>query len=40
MRIWQMVMPAEVFGGVKLLLHKTVGDGWAEMTRRFPELAG
>jgi hypothetical protein len=40
MRIWQLVMPAEMFGGAKSLVQKTVGDGWAEMTRRMPELIG
>jgi hypothetical protein len=40
MRIWLMVMPAEVFAGAKSLVQKTVGDGWTEMTRRMPELAG
>jgi Hemerythrin HHE cation binding domain len=39
LRIWQMVMPAEMFGGAKLLVQKAVGDDWAEMTRRVPELA-
>jgi hypothetical protein len=39
MRIWQMVMPPEMFGGAKLLVRKAVGDGWAELTRRMPDLA-
>jgi len=37
-RIWQMVMPAEVFGKIKLLIKQAVGDGWAELTRRIPGL--
>jgi hypothetical protein len=39
MRIWQMVMPAEMFGGAKLLVQQAVGDDWAELTRRIPELS-
>ena len=38
-RIWQMVMPAPVFTGVKQLIHKAIGDDWAELTRRIPTLA-
>jgi len=37
-RIWQMVMPPPVFAGVKQLIHKAVGDDWAELTRRIPSL--
>jgi hypothetical protein len=37
-RIWQMVMPAPVFAGVKQLIHKAIGDDWAELTRRIPTL--
>jgi hypothetical protein len=37
-RIWQMVMPAPVFAGVKQLIHKAIGDDWAELTRRIPAL--
>jgi hypothetical protein len=37
-RIWQMVMPAPVFDGVKDLIKKSVGDDWAELTRRIPTL--
>jgi len=33
-RIWQMVMPAPAFAGVKPLIQKAVGDGWAELSRR------
>jgi hypothetical protein len=32
-------MPAEVFAGVIQLVQQAVGDGWAELTRRIPELA-
>jgi hypothetical protein len=37
-RIWQMVMPAPVFAGVKPLIHKAIGNGWAELARRIPNL--
>ena len=37
-RVWQMLMPPEVFAGVKQLIQKAVGDDWAELTRRIPEL--
>jgi hypothetical protein len=37
-RIWQMVMPAPVFTGVKELIRKAVGSDWAELTRRIPTL--
>ena len=40
MRIWQMMMPAEMFGGAKLLVQQAIGADWAKMTRRIPELAG
>ena len=39
-RIWQMVMPAEVFGGAMQLVHQAIGDDWSELTRRIPELEG
>ncbi len=38
LRIQQMVLPPEVFAGVAQLVHQAVGDDWAEMTRRIPEL--
>jgi hypothetical protein len=38
-RIWQMVMPAPVFAGVKQLIQKAVGNDWAELIRRIPSLA-
>ena len=37
-RIWQMVMPAAVFAQVKPLIQKTLGDDWAELVRRIPDL--
>jgi hypothetical protein len=37
-RIWQMVMPAAVFDNVKQLIHKAIGEDWAELTRRIPTL--
>jgi hypothetical protein len=39
LRIQQMVLPPEVFAGVKQLVQKAVGDDWAELTRRIPDLA-
>jgi hypothetical protein len=38
-RIWQMVMPPEAFAGSIQLVHQAIGDGWAELTRRIPDLA-
>jgi hypothetical protein len=38
-RIWQMLMPAPVFAGVKQLIQKAIGDDWAELVRRIPTLA-
>jgi hypothetical protein len=38
MRVWQMVLPPEVFGGVKRLVQNAVGNDWAELARRMPEL--
>ena len=37
-RIWQMVMPAPDFIGVKELIKKSVGSDWAELTRKIPTL--
>jgi hypothetical protein len=37
-RVWQMVMPAPVFAGVKKLIQGAIGDDWAELTRRIPTL--
>ncbi len=39
-RIWQMVMPAEVFAGAIQLVHQAIGDEFAELARRIPDLAG
>jgi len=38
-RIWQMVMPADAFAGARQLVHQAIGDDWAELARRIPELA-
>jgi hypothetical protein len=38
LRIQQMVLPPEAFAGVAQLVKKAVGDDWAELTRRIPEL--
>ena len=38
-RIWQILMPAPVFGGAKQLIQKAVGSEWAELVRRIPSLA-
>ncbi len=37
-RIWQMVMPAPAFDGVKELIKKATGSDWAELTRWIPTL--
>ena len=36
--IWQMMMPAPAFDGVKDLIKKSIGNDWAELTRRIPTL--
>ena len=38
-RIQQMVLPPEAFAGVKQLIRQAIGDDWAELTRRIPELS-
>jgi Hemerythrin HHE cation binding domain len=38
-RIQQMVLPPEAFAGVTQLIRRAIGDDWAELTRRMPELA-
>ena len=38
-RIWQTVMPAPVFAGVKKGIQKATGQDWEELTRRIPSLA-
>jgi hypothetical protein len=37
-RIWQMRMPSPVFAQVKELIKTSVGNDWAELTRRIPGL--
>jgi hypothetical protein len=39
-RIWQMVMPADAFAGAAALVEQAIGDEWAELARRIPELEG
>ena len=39
-RALQMLMPWEVFAPSIPLIHQATGDGFAELTRRIPELAG
>src|SRR3954463_12104002 len=39
-RIWQKVMPAEAFVGATALVEEAIGDDWAELARRIPELEG
>jgi len=39
-RIWQMVMPADAFTGATELVEQAIGDEWAELARRIPELEG
>lgn len=38
-RIWQMVMPPQVFERVKQLIQKTIGEDWEELRRRIPTLS-
>ena len=38
-RVWQMVMPPEVFTGAIGLVHQAIGDDFDELHRRIPELA-
>ena len=37
-RVWQMVMPSEVFAGSMELVHHAIGDDFGELNRRIPEL--
>jgi hypothetical protein len=37
-RIFQSVFPAPAFTGVKTLIHKAIGDDWAELAGRIPTL--
>lgn len=39
-RIWQKVMPADAFAGASALVAQAIGDDWAELARRIPELEG
>jgi len=38
LRIQQRVLPPEAFAAVTQLVRRAVGDDWAELTRRIPEL--
>ncbi len=38
-RIFQMVLPPPVFANLKQIIHKAIGDDWAELVRRIPDLA-
>jgi CRISPR/Cas system CSM-associated protein Csm2 small subunit len=37
-RIWQVALPKPVFGMAVNLIQKALGEDWAELTRRIPEL--
>jgi hypothetical protein len=37
-RVWQAVMPADAFSGAVQLVRKAIGDYFAELTVRMPEL--
>ena len=37
-RIWQMVMPPEAFARAKQLVQKAIGNDWAVLSQRIPEL--
>jgi hypothetical protein len=39
-RIWQKVMPPDAFAGAVQLVHRAIGDEFAELARRIPDLAG
>ena len=38
-RIWQMAMPPEAFAGAVRLVHQAIGEDFAELSRRIPDLA-
>jgi len=38
-RIWQQVLPKPVFATVTKLIQMAIGDDWADLTRRIPELS-
>jgi hypothetical protein len=37
-RIWWQALPASAFAGVTKLIHAAIGNDWAELTRRIPEI--
>ena len=37
--VWKALMPEQVFAGAKPLIQDTIGQDWAELTRRIPGLA-
>ncbi len=37
-RIWQMVMPPQMFSRATQLIQKAIGNDWAELSRRIPGL--
>jgi len=37
-RLWQMMMPPPAFDHIKQLIQKAIGNDWAELTRRIPEI--
>ena len=37
-KIFQQSLPAPAFAGITKLIQAAVGDDWAELTRRIPEL--
>ena len=37
--VWKALMPEQVFVGMKPLIRDTIGQDWAELTRRIPGLA-
>lgn len=38
-RVWQMLMPPEVFAGAVRLIHQAIGEDFVALNRRIPELA-
>jgi len=38
-KVWMILMPPQLFEGLKQLIQQTVADTWVELTRRIPELA-
>ncbi len=37
-RLWRQLLPEAAFTGVARLIHGAIGDDWAELTRRIPEI--